>query len=750
MKMLKHFLKSSQKHVSKIVAVSSVTALCASSLFTQSYATAKSHTSNEITAFSTSSNYHNYDGITDGTILHAFCWSCNTIRENMKNIYEAGYTAIQTSPINACNGSNTPMNLFGGNDDGSNGAWWWHYQPTDWKIGNYQLGSRSDFIAMCKEADRYGIKIIVDVAPNHTTPDTNSVAQDLKNSAGGNLYHKEGFTPIKNWSNRYECTRGKMGGLPSVDTENTGFQNYFIQYLNDCISCGADGFRYDTAKHIGLPDDDRPAGTNNNFWTRVTKDIKNASDIFNYGEVLQGDNERIDSYISTIGSTCTSEYGKKIRNSVKGSYLNAGDLSGCNYCVGSKNTKNLVTWVESHDNYINDGTWRELDDTQIKLAWAVIAAREEGIPLFYDRPLNGGPSNKWGNNYGQIGKAGSNLYKDASVAAVNKFRTAMAKKHKNGASTGEYLENPNGNSQVLLVRRGNEGVVAINSSYSDYSLVGLKSNLKDGTYNSTNGAGRFVVKNGYYSEGKIPSRGIAVLYNTGDPIPTPTPTPPIPGDNIDIYFKKPNNWNSSLNAYVYNGSGSSTTFYKRWPGVNMSSVGNNVYKVTVPKIYDNGYIIFNDGHTQVPGPMQTGFTIKANGLYDINGYVKQYTQGNTEHKVTIYYKSWSSNQNIHYKVGDGQWTSVPGVRMNDCEYSGYKSYTIDYGNATTVTACFNDGYGNWDNNNRKDYTFDVTSSNVFTVRDGRISNSKPNSNSYSRSYSSIQVSCLFQLPPLAA
>ena len=40
--------------------------------------------------------------IDHGAILHAWCWSFNTIKENMQNIAQAGYTAIQTSPVNAC------------------------------------------------------------------------------------------------------------------------------------------------------------------------------------------------------------------------------------------------------------------------------------------------------------------------------------------------------------------------------------------------------------------------------------------------------------------------------------------------------------------------------------------------------------------------------------------------------------------------------------------------------------------------
>ena len=83
----------------------------------------------------------------DGVILHAFCWSFKTIKENMKDIAEAGYTTVQTSPANACNDSYPKMQLWDRNQmenrnyDGKEGCWWWHYQPTDWTIGNYQLGT---------------------------------------------------------------------------------------------------------------------------------------------------------------------------------------------------------------------------------------------------------------------------------------------------------------------------------------------------------------------------------------------------------------------------------------------------------------------------------------------------------------------------------------------------------------------------------------------------------------------------------
>ena len=58
----------------------------------------------------------------------------------MKDIAAAGFTTVQTSPANECKDTYSNMKLMGNDEiNGTDGCWWWQYQPTDWKIGNYQL-----------------------------------------------------------------------------------------------------------------------------------------------------------------------------------------------------------------------------------------------------------------------------------------------------------------------------------------------------------------------------------------------------------------------------------------------------------------------------------------------------------------------------------------------------------------------------------------------------------------------------------
>lgn len=446
-------------------------------------------------------NYGLTDNIKDGAILHAWCWSFNTIKESMQDIAYAGYSTIQTSPINECLvGANGGMQISG------DGKWYYHYQPTDWTIGNYQLGTKEEFTAMCSEAHKYGIKVIVDVVPNHTTPKIDKVNKNLIDAVGGkdNLYHANGFKAITQWGNRLECTTGEMGGLPDVNTENKDFQDYFIKYLNDCIACGADGFRYDTAKHIGLPDDPKDSKSKeNNFWSRVTTEVTNASKIFNYGEVLQGENDRIEDYQKAIGATTASSYGEVIRAAVNTTALIASKVSNLKIAVDEPNA---VTWVESHDNYCNDGSYQTMDDEEVIRAWAIICARKSGTPLFYDRPYGASESNMWG-TMNRIGAAGNPFYKDKTVVAVNRFRNAMA-------GQDEKFLNADDDTSILLIERGTKGAVAINGGKVDYNL-NMKTSLADGTYtNRADGTTQYTVSNGTLT-GTIKAGAVIVLYNDG-------------------------------------------------------------------------------------------------------------------------------------------------------------------------------------------------------------------------------------------
>ncbi|MDP4147548.1 MAG: alpha-amylase family protein, partial [Bacillota bacterium] len=335
----------------------------------------------------------------DGTILHAFDWSFNAIKNELPNIAAAGFNTVQVSPAQGTKSSSTdPTN------------WWLLYQPTNQSVGNAQLGSESDFQALCSAAHSYGIKVIVDCVMNHMANNGNAdqwdstVASQFQNSS---LYHNQG--QCTNWSGRWNITQQGIG-MPDLNTQNSTVQGYALAYLNELVADGADGFRFDAAKHIetniGLDANQSWAGS---YWTSTLGSVSNRSNLFAYGEVLQdGTVDNISSYESFMNGVTASNFGGMIRSA-----LSSGNLSSIGTTLGGVDSGKAVSFVETHDTY-EDGSSKGLSDYQRKMGWAMITSRAGTVPLFLSRPT------------GSIGSEGDGLWKDPDVVAVNQFHNAMA------------------------------------------------------------------------------------------------------------------------------------------------------------------------------------------------------------------------------------------------------------------------------------------------------------------------------------
>lgn len=464
--------------------------------------------------------------VEDGAILHTWCWSYATVKENISEIAAAGFSAIQVSPLSLCKEGGLQIN----------GGWYWHYQPVDYEtFGNYQMGTPEDFKAMCQEAHKYGLKVIVDTVINHCTSDYDAIADFITGGFDGQAFHAH---EAANWSetDRYEETQYPLSGLYDWNTQRQDVQDYLKAFLEKCVEYGADGFRYDAAKLIELPDDTSKKygnGFAGDFWPTV---LQNGAS-FQYGEVLQeggkheydqgadaksgyddSDSSRLGAYQSLSFTspsgqkqpffTTASYYGFRVRDCVSGKSL-AVDRIGDFLMPKGATAQQTVTWVESHDNYCNNASYNQLNDQQVVQGWAIIAARAGGTPLFYSRPNNSSASNPWGDNV--IGPAGSSLFKNPQVVAVNYFGNEM------GDDAPEYLTNPMGNTSVLMIERGTRdfaGCVIVNTGEEDIALKGVAVNaMTDGTYTDQAYGGTFTVKGGKLS-GTVKAGMVAVVYKS--------------------------------------------------------------------------------------------------------------------------------------------------------------------------------------------------------------------------------------------
>ena len=420
---------------------------------------------------------HDPNSTNTESILHVWSWNFPTIAENMKQISDAGFTMLQTSPVNQC------FSPEGGNIkilDEKEGNWYHYYQPTDWTIGNNILGTEEEMKAMLDSAKKYDRRVLVDVLPNHTAFDIDLVADGFYEAVGGRdkMFHTKGLEGIQDYNDRTQCTQQGVGGLPDVNTENPLFQKYYMEFVNKLINMGVRGFRYDTAKHIGVHSDpvDTEAGvTENDFWDVATgrKEVLGVSlaipydSLFVYGEVLQDRNVPEDEYAGYFGQTA-STYGHILREVL--AKRSAKDIDILSW-YHSAAPEYLTTWVESHDTYCNANESAGLTDAQIRTGWVFLTARQNGTPLFYSRPMNSTRENYFGDNL--LGARGNDEFFHPEVVAVNKFRQQM-----NG-QTEDVRISPDG--EVVAVNRGTKGAALVNFSLSEKE-VSLETALPDGQY----------------------------------------------------------------------------------------------------------------------------------------------------------------------------------------------------------------------------------------------------------------------------
>ena len=447
-----------------------------------------------ITADAAAEDYGLMDTCQEGVILHAWQWSFNNIKENMAKIAEAGYTSIQTSVI---------QQAKEGTKGKSNQMWWVYYQPAQFVIddtGNSALGTKAEFTAMCEEAHKYGIHVIVDVVANHLGNQnkydlSTAIPSDIRDDTS--CWHTDGFTEI-NYNSRYSITHGSMGGLPDLNTENTKIQNYVINYLKECIDAGADGFRFDAAKHISIPSE----GSEYTFWSNVVPAAKSYyktngtyDELYCYGEILGGTSgPDISGYTKYINVTDDST-GNDIRKNVISGNAKAAATSWYNLQAGADKS---VLWAESHDTYSGDSKeTTSVSESNINKTWALVASRNKATALYFARTA--------GYRAGNIGDIGSKQCFSNEVVAVNKFHNAF-----NGQS--EYLAY---SGSIAYNERGTSGVVLVNVGGGSTSVSVKANKMAAGTYKDQISGNTFTVSNGTIS-GKIGSTGIAVVYNLED------------------------------------------------------------------------------------------------------------------------------------------------------------------------------------------------------------------------------------------
>ena len=604
----------------------------------------------------TTTDYELADNIQDGVILHCFNWKYNDIKAELKNIAAAGFTSIQTSPAQASVNS---------------GLWYYLYQPMGFSVGTNDLGTKGELKELCEEAEKYGIKVIVDVIANHLADDPN-IQSDLKPSE---YWHT--FGPITNWSDRYQVTHGVVL-MPDLNHENPFIQQVVSHYIAELKAIGVDGIRWDSAKHISLPSE------GSTFWPGVT-----SQGLYHYGEILTGPDDRqtgnenlmieYTDYVSVTDST----YGKELRDAFANETV---PESFGNWSEKGVAKNKLVYWSESHDTWSNNqdfGYSNTMSQNVIDRAYAIAASQNGATALYFSRPQSSVKENIF------AGQKGSTHFTSAEVAAINHFHNAM-KGQKDAYATGE---------NCAVVSRELGAVIVAGKGESFHVTVPNADGLTaPGTYKDVLTGTSWVVTSTTIT-GTIGPAGISVIY--GESVTPVTPdvqdstTTPGTSDTPSttegkVYYKNGEKW-PEVYAYYWSSENNEMC---TWPGVAMTNVGDNVYSVNLPAGCE--FIIFSNGDNL----KSLDITLEgANKIY-VNGSWSNYAAQEPETSITtpvitqgtVFFentKNWSTVKAYYWSTIDPKMTTWPGDDMTHVSGNIY-SITLPEG---TEWIIFNDGNG---------------------------------------------------------
>ncbi|MBE4579214.1 alpha-amylase [Vibrio navarrensis] len=427
-------------------------------------------------------------------ILHAFDWRYDEIGAQAEKINQMGYASVLVSP---------PLR------SAKSAKWWQRYQPQDYRVIDNFLGNTEDFRNMVQALEAVGVRVYADVVFNHMAneakqrSDLNYPAKSVLEEYISNaeyfekqrlfgdlsepLFTESDFVEafgIKDWKDKWQVQNGRISGGPSDPGLPTlRVHEHVIEqqrnYLRALKNLGVKGFRIDAAKHMTLEHIKQ-------VWTdEITEGMHIFGEIITDGGATQEEYElflqpylqetRLGAYDFPLFSTLFKAF------SEKGSFKSLIDP----YCFGQALSKRrAITFVVTHDIPNNDVFANlVMDETSEWLAYTYILGRDGGSPLVYTDLDTSGMKNASGE------PRWLNVWRDAKMAKMIAFHNRFH---------GEEMEVLEGNDDMLLFRRGQEGFVVINKSTRKQSVsipsnVSLTDVLTGKRYSSSKGRVDFTI-----------------------------------------------------------------------------------------------------------------------------------------------------------------------------------------------------------------------------------------------------------------
>lgn len=430
------------------------------------------------------------------------------------------------------------------NYSGTMNAAYHGYWARDFKRPNLVYGSLTDFSNLIAAAHTKNIKVIIDFAPNHTSPasqsdatfaengrlyDNGTLLSSYSSDPGGYFHHYGGtdFSTLENgiYKNLFD--------LADLNHNKAAVDTYFKDAIKAWLDLGIDGIRFDAVKHM-------PFGWQKNLMSYV----HGYKPVFSFGEWFLGEGE-VDGanhyHANNSGmSLLDFQFAQKVRQVLKDGTADFVSLDSTVTATASQyaQVNDQVTFIDNHDMprfQVAGANGRKLEQ-----ALALILT-SRGVPAIYygtEQYMTGtgDPDNRARMT---AFSTTTTAYKVvAALAPLRKSNPAIAY----GTQQQRWL-----NSDIYIYERkfgSNVALVAINRNLaSSANISGLITALPAGTYTDKlagllNGNSITVGSTGSVPMFNLAAGGVAVwTYTAAITTPTVAHVGPMlgkPGNTITI------------------------------------------------------------------------------------------------------------------------------------------------------------------------------------------------------------------------
>ncbi|MGI0483210.1 alpha-amylase family glycosyl hydrolase [Geminocystis sp. CENA526] len=371
---------------------------------------------------------------------------------------------------------------------------------------------------LVEKAHSLGIKIILDIVCNHSSPDVSGekgklyddgvLIADFYNDTHNWYYHNPEIT---DWENEYQLLYYEMAGLATFNESNIEYRNYIKSAIKQWLDIGIDALRIDTVKHMPLW-----------FWQEFLGDLKtHRPDLFAFGEWGfsnpkdgKSPNFANESGMSILDFGLSGAIRECLAKNATGGFHLIQEVFNLDYLYN--NATELITFFDNHD-MPRFGSLNP-DGNALRLAVALIMTCR-GIPCIYygteqylhndtnggEDPYNRPMMEKWDTD--------TPIYQDLSkLSKLRKINPAV--------SLGSQVEKYINNDIYCFLRRYRDFrcLVCINKSYTHQTIQLTNTELMDDEYYCMLTGSSIEVINGNVSNLQLPPQSVFVFSLMGNKV----------------------------------------------------------------------------------------------------------------------------------------------------------------------------------------------------------------------------------------